>query len=99
MNQHGKFSKITFDIVQKIIVIIGTNNVLKAGFSSDLKDDKSSEDERKGNSVKILKTNIKLALKNKRKSKCEKQILGQIKNPSTKKITKTNILPPKLGKL
>lgn len=105
-NQHGKSREITFNIVQGARVIIGASNVLRAGFTSDLGDE-GREDEKKSGSAKILKTNIKPALKNKEKGKRGKRTLkgkrgkhtlGQTKKPLIKKIAKYQNTVAQAGK-
>lgn len=86
-------------MVQEVRVIINTDNVLRAGFTSDLGDDKGKEDIRKDNSAETLKTNIKLALNNKKKGKYGKQTLGRTKKPLIKQVADTEIMSCKLKKL
>lgn len=60
-------------MIQKAKIIIGTNNILTAGFNSHLKNDKDREDKKNGNGIETFKTNINLVIKNKEKGKYRKQ--------------------------
>ena len=85
-------------MISKTKVIIKANNILQVGFITNSRDNKGKQDEEKGSSPEILKTNIKPKLKNKKKGKRRKQTLGQTKK-SLRKITDTKIPLPKLEKL
>lgn len=62
-------------MIQKARIIIKVNNIFTISFISNLKDGKSREDKRNGNSAETLKTNINLRIKNKEKGKYRKQKL------------------------
>ena len=76
-------------MIQEAKVIIGPDNILRAGFTSNPRDDMSNKDKGKGSNPELPENKVK------NKGKSSKQISGRTKKLSIKKVLDTKILLPK----
>lgn len=88
-NQYGKLSQITFATIQEAKVIIGPDNILSVGFTSDPGDDMGKEDKGKNSSSETPKNKVK------NKNKGSKEISSKTRKLLIKKVPDIEILSPK----